>query len=138
MASMHYIKGRKCPNSTEQNFKTALSYLTKVRKEDFYQYERIKNMEIKIYYELGDLQGCLDTIDSFGKSFPKNEQIPDNVKNRQSNFVKFASRLAKLKDKLTKMDNDKKCKEKEELREEILACQDVDFRGWLLEKLEEI
>lgn len=137
-ACLNYIKGRRNKADRKMYYGTAIKLISKIKKEDFYYYTRIKNMEVKIYYELRKYTKCYDVIDSYRNSFERNDLIPENLRERYLNFIELTFKLLKLNDRLKNLSKEEIYKEKEALRNEIETCKEVDSRKWLLEKAEEM
>jgi len=87
MANLHYRKG---------NYDNALKSLVKVSVEDIYYQLKVKNLQIKIHYELGDYEMCKNVIDSFRHFLGGVKQFPEFVRIRFVNYVNFTSRMVNV------------------------------------------
>jgi hypothetical protein len=124
MGILNYRKGK---------YKESLDKLAKVSIDDFYYHLRVKNHEIKIFFELGDYEKVMFTVDSFRHFLNSNKLIPDYLKTRFSNYVNFTSRLANAL--LTNNPVEKIIP----IRREIDAHDaTLENRTWLLEQIDKI
>jgi hypothetical protein len=87
MANLNYRKG---------NYENALKYLVKVSIEDIYYQLKVKNLQVKIHYELGDYEMCKSVIDSFRHFLGSVKQFPEFVRIRFVNYVNFTSRMVNI------------------------------------------
>ncbi len=87
MANLHYRKG---------NYDNALKSLVKVSVDDIYYQLKVKNLQIKIHYELGDYEMCKNVIDSFRHFLGSVKQFPEFVRIRFVNYVNFTSRMVNV------------------------------------------
>lgn len=120
-------------NYRKGNYKQALEGLAKVSIEDFYFHLRVKNHQIRIFFELEDYEKVLFTVDSFRHFLNSNKLIPDYIKTRFLNYVNFVSRIAHA---LMIGDPGRKLLE---IQEEINRHDvDIENRTWLLEQIEKL
>lgn len=87
MANLNYRKG---------NYEKALKLLVRVSIEDIYYQLKVKNLQIKIHYELGDYEMCKSVIDSFRHFLSSSKQFPEFVRIRFVNYVNFTSRMVNI------------------------------------------
>lgn len=87
MANLHYRKG---------NYEKALKFLVRVSIEDIYYQLKVKNLQVKIHYELGDYEMCKSVIDSFRHFLGSVKQFPEFVRIRFVNYVNFTSRMVNV------------------------------------------
>jgi tetratricopeptide (TPR) repeat protein len=87
MANLNYRKG---------NYEKALKFLVKVSIEDIYYQLKVKNLQIKIHYELGNYEMCKSVIDSFRHFLGSVKQFPEFVRIRFVNYVNFTSRMVNV------------------------------------------
>ncbi len=131
-AILNYMKGYGKENHTKMySYNIALGYLNQVKSEDFHYMTRIKNHELKIFYELGYDDSTFSLIDSYFHYLSRNPIIPKHLAERYHNFITFLQRLTKLK-----LKPDSFCLEK--LRSEIDNNNTTEYKGWLLERIEEL
>jgi hypothetical protein len=74
----------------------ALKYLIKVSIEDIYYQLKVKNLQIKIHYELGNYEMCKSVIDSFRHFLGSVKQFPEFVRIRFVNYVNLTSRMVNI------------------------------------------
>jgi hypothetical protein len=86
-ATFNYRKG---------NYGEALKGLSKISIDDFYYQLRVKNHQLKIYYETGDFEMAKNIIDSYRHFLSTAKFLPDFVKTRFVNYVNFTSRLVNI------------------------------------------
>jgi hypothetical protein len=130
---LYYTKGSGTEDHEEKReyLCKAQEHLSMVKSEDFFYMLKIKKLLVKIYYELEDFVNLNYTIDSFVHYLNNNESIPGKLKEGSRNFVNASKNLLKLNEKYTKFDKDF-------LKKEISASENIDFKNWLLEKAEEL
>lgn len=87
MANLKYRTGK---------HEEALQYLVKVSIEDIYYQLKVKNLQIKIHYELGNFEMCASVIDSFRHFLSSVKQFPEFIKTRFVNYVNFTSRMVNV------------------------------------------
>jgi hypothetical protein len=130
-ADLNFVKGRENPGQRSKFYNIALNCLAKVKSEDFFYMTRIKNILLRIYYDLDDIEPALSIIDSYKHFLSKTKQIPEDLYEQYYNFIGFTGKLIKIKTKTETMALD-------ELKEEISSTKLLSFRGWLLEKISEM
>jgi hypothetical protein len=87
MSNLNYRKG---------NYEKALKFLVKVSIEDIYYQLKVKNLQVKIHYELGEYEMCKSVIDSFRHFLSSVKQFPEFVRIRFVNYVNFTSRMVNV------------------------------------------
>jgi hypothetical protein len=131
-AVLYYIKGTKSQGKTRaKNFVRALDYISRVKSEDFYYMTRIKNLLIKIYYELGEFDLTLYLIHSYKTYLSKTKIIPDNLLERYINFVNFTQKLSRIRKGTGGFPLNR-------LKKELADTPKVEYKGWLFKKIEEL
>jgi hypothetical protein len=83
-------------NYRRGNYGEALKGLSRVSIDDFYYHLRVKNHELKIYYELGDYDSTGRIIDSFRHFLSTTKYIPDYVRVRFVSYVNFLGRIVNV------------------------------------------
>lgn len=113
------------------NFPEAMEYCNKIKPDYFiYKYD-IKNLMLKIYYELGFYEAALNIIHSYKESLRKDEFLIDARKVRFKNFINFLQKII-----LIKINN--KSGEIDYVRSKLNKLEDVSFKNWLLNKVVEL
>lgn len=75
------------------SYGSALRRFARVEIDDFYYQMRVKNHQMKIYYETADFEMAKNIIDSFRHFLSTTKLLPDFVKLRFVNYVNFTSRV---------------------------------------------
>jgi len=120
LASIEFQKGE---------FDEALSCLSKIKYGDHLSRINIKNLTLKIYYELKSIDPFLATIDSYRQFLLKNKSITDSRREQCANFIDLLLQLLKAQEHPENTVF---------LRKKILETQNVMNKKWLLEKADEI
>lgn len=115
----------------KQYYDKALEFLAKVKSEDFYYMTRIKNLLIKIYYELRDFEHAKGIIASYKQYLTKNKIIPKDLYQRYQNFVNFTYKLIKIY-------SDCDLCSAGLLKKQIMESNNTEYKGWLIERLNEM
>jgi hypothetical protein len=115
----------------DKKFNESLGELNKINYDLFHYKIDIKNLQVKLYYELGYTEETLSLIDSYRHFISGNKYISSRYKLICSGFVNSVNRLIKLK---THADDGEKLL----LRKEINQINDKINQRWLLEKLNEL
>lgn len=113
------------------DFKGALESLSRVQNEDIFYKLEIKQILLKIYYELGMYGEAMDLCDTYRHFFPRNSLITEHLSKAAQNFIKFMSKLVKIKTGADKSDIPIMIKQ-------IKETDEIFARQWLLKKLNEI
>jgi len=115
------------------NFEKALWYINSIRTIKHIQYKLpVRDLTLKIYYELGMLVQSAYQIDSYRHFLNNNKgALSEERFLRILNFLKFYTRLVKIKEKNSLKDLVK-------LREEVENSSNTLERAWLLSKTGEI
>jgi hypothetical protein len=114
---------------TRNEFEKALEVLSKIKSVKHVQFKLVvRNLTLMIYYELGLYDLAYSNCDSY-RHFLKSiaGSFAKARFERQSNFLKFYSRLIKLKEKPGR-------KETDELNYDIGKTSNVVEKNWLIEK----
>ena len=123
LSSLSFAKGK---------FELALEYLSKVGSLDkAYFKKNLKNLTLKIYYELGWNVQAADAVDTYRHFLSRDIVMPESQKRRSLNFLKFYNDLLKLKE-------NKKSELINKVTAELSGTPNVVERDWLLEKLNEL
>lgn len=123
IARLNFEKGR---------YERSLENLAVVKYDHFIFRTDLKNLLLKIYYELNLYEESLHTADAFLHFLKNNKKVTDFNREASKNFLKYYKSIFKIKLKMTdKIDL-------AELREEIVNCDKVTNKDWLLEKADEV
>jgi hypothetical protein len=99
LAAKFYAQGSitKDKNEKKYLYETSLNLLSMVKIEDFYYETRVKLHQIRMYFELDELQRSLFLLDTLKHFLKKNKVMPKDVKDRYKNFADFVYDLVKLR-----------------------------------------
>ncbi|MEL7530569.1 MAG: hypothetical protein AAFN10_04640, partial [Bacteroidota bacterium] len=115
-----------------KEYRQALRKLWKVEIEDDYYELGKRAMTLKIYYEQDDQDGLDDQIRSFRAYLSRNKNISEYQRRAQAGLIRFAQRLAKLRNKRTALSQKKFRQSLEALTEQIKGTQQITNRDWVL------
>ena len=87
MANLNYRKG---------DYGNALKLLVKVSMDNISYNLKVKHLQIKIHYDIGDYEMCISVIDSFRHFLSSAKQMPEFVRIRFVNYVNFTSRMVNI------------------------------------------
>ncbi len=119
---LYFLKG---------DFDGALDCVSRVRKEYFLFKTDLKNLLIKLYYELDHIESALSMVDSYRHFLNKNKEISENHKETFRNFLNYFYSLLKIKSLQSKEDP-------EFIKSQISSENRIISRHWLLEKADEL
>lgn len=111
-------------------FMQALENLNEVSYDYFLFKSDIKNLSLKIFYELGFFEQAFSLLDSVKHYISSTKDLPAPFKLRETNFIKFINELLKIKTSGNK-------KDVSELRKTIIEELQVNSKAWLLKKIDE-
>ncbi len=119
----------------KKQFLEALDYLRMIQFSDvefidFYYHLYYKTLMIQTAFELSEVELLMSNLESFRLYLLRNEDIPENMKNTYSNFIRLVRKLGNVKYNLRKL--------KPELLEEIENTSPLINVGWLKTTLESI
>lgn len=89
----------------------------------------LKNLQVRLYYELGFTEELISAIDSYRHFISGSKYISPRYKLLCTGFISFTSKIVKAKTGNLK-------DEQSILKKEILKTESILYREWLLEKLE--
>jgi hypothetical protein len=121
LANLHFIKGE---------FEKALGRIVNIKYD--YPLHKIdaKVLQFKIYYELGHIEQAFNMLDTTRHYLSTANDINVMIKERNSNFIKHASELLKIKTGSSK--------DAGYIIEKLKSDKAVESQSWLLSKLKEI
>lgn len=122
MANLYFEKG---------NFDEALSSLSNIPYDVFVYKIDIKNLMLRVYYELELFDQAFSLIDAFKHFLSDSNEFSDYFKNQHSNFLLMYNKLLKAK-------SANNFKDAGFLSKEISKKENVASKGWLLEKAKEM
>jgi hypothetical protein len=112
---------------SKKEFSRALETLSKINFTYSLHKYLIKNLTLKIYYELNEPLSIYSLIDSFKHTIKRDKSVPQNVKILITNYTNFVKELVKIKHgEKTKEDIESR------IKKEITA-----EKSWLISKVRE-
>jgi hypothetical protein len=121
-ANWHYSLG---------NYETAIDYINKIEQDYFLYKIDIKNLSLKIYYELNYTEAALSLVKTYKETIRKNTLLNPERKKRYVNFSKYMELLILFKADACRHDIGY-------IRHKIIKNDSVAFKPWLLEKTESL
>jgi hypothetical protein len=113
-----------------KDYNSSLNFINKISVDYFiYKYD-IKNLLLKIFYELGYTEEALSMTHSYKEFLRNNKFLSEKRKRRHKNFVKYLERLILIK-------SGSYTEDVGYLRHEIKNKNDITYKNWFLEKLDE-
>ncbi|MBZ0203760.1 MAG: hypothetical protein K8I03_12150 [Ignavibacteria bacterium] len=83
-------------NYRKKNYGEALEGLAKISIDDFYYQLRVKNYQLRIYFETGDFESANTCIDTYRHFVSTQKYLPDHLRIRYLNFINFTHRLVNV------------------------------------------
>ena len=112
------------------DFKKALEHLNKVNTNHaIFKYD-YKNLLLRVYYETNDYEGALFLIETYSKLLNSKDILSSSIKAHYRWFVKYTERLIRA------TEEGKKIKLKM-LKRNLVRINNVSFKEWLLEKIDQ-
>jgi len=112
---------------SKKEFSRALETLSKINFSFSLHKFLIKNLTLKIYYELNETNSIYSLIDSFKHTIKRDKSVPENVKALVTNYTNFVKELVRIK-------QGEKNKEDIEAR---IKKETTAEKSWLLSKAKE-
>jgi len=112
-------------------FDKALECLNRISYDYFILKYDVKNLKLKIFYELGCNEEILCLIDAYKESLIRDHMLNDFSKKKYKNFISILEKLVKYRE------NGKKL-EKSVLIHDLRNGQNIIYKDWLIKKIEEI
>ena len=129
LAMYHYSCG---------NYEGTMELLRDVEFTDVYYNLGGKTTLMKTYYELNEMEAFFGMIDSFKAYLKRNKLISEYQYKVNSNLLRFAQKLAKLKRDKDFLSGSKFGKELKGISEKIETTSEITNIDWLKEKVEEL
>lgn len=111
-----------------REFDKALDYANKISMDYFIFKYDVKNLRLKIYYELGYFEEALSLIHSYREFLRNNQFLSEERKTRVRNFIRYLEKLILLRSGSSKHDAGY-------IKNQLLKEKSVTYKSWLLEKL---
>ena len=116
-----------CIFFSKKEFSSALETISRINFALPLHKYLIKNLTLKIYYELNETNSIYSLIDSFKHTVKRDKSVPDNVKILVTNYTNFVKELVRIK-------SGEKDKEDIEAR---IKKETTAEKSWLLSKVRE-
>ncbi len=129
LAMYHYSRNQ---------FKEAMTLLRDVEFTDIYYSLGAKTTLLRTYYELDELDAFFNMIDTFRTYLKRNKLISEYQYTVNNNLLKFAKKLAGLKNKKGVISKNAYDKEHQELQKAIANTPQITNVDWLKVKLAEL
>lgn len=115
----------------KKDYEKALSYIIKVQYDFPLHKIDAKILTFRIYYELGEYEHAYSVLDTTARYLSNTKELAKVFVERNSNFIKFAGELIKMR-------TSGKIKDKEHFISRIESEKAVELRGWLIRKINEL
>lgn len=115
----------------KKSFEASLNELNNINFELFHFKIDFKNLQLKLYYELGYYESLFSLIDTYKHFIANSKFISERYKIISGGFINSLIKLIKIK-------NENKLFEAEILKNEFRAIQDKTHQTWLIEKINEL
>lgn len=114
-----------------RDFSKALESLIKVKYEFFLFKIDVRNLTLRLYYELGYVEQTYSMLDTMSHYVSATNDLTDEFKTNEENFIKYIRRLLKLKESPSK-------DEIEFLLKELSKNNNIASKKWLVGKFDEL
>ena len=113
-----------------KEFDRAIEQLSKIKYDELYLKYDSKILQLMIYYETGEEESLISSLEAFRHFLTNNKLLPENKKELYTNFYRFFSRIftAKMKEDKTELGRIKKS---------ISPDVNIFNKEWLIRKLDE-
>lgn len=118
-------------NFERGNFDDSLKWLSMIKMEEFSYHLDIRNMYLRVYYELGNYESALFAAKAFLKYMNENTMITDDKKKSNENLVKYIIKLINYHSTNSKTDISS-------LMQHADKCKRLSNKEWLLTKIHQI
>ncbi len=113
-----------------KEYDKAKYYIDNISNADMQLKLHARITSIMIYYELGNIEEVLMQIETYRKYIMNDKLLSKNHRKFSANFIKFISMICKARYSFKTS--------AEDIKKNILECDMVSSRKWLLDKTEEI
>ncbi|MCB0724148.1 MAG: hypothetical protein KDC73_05560 [Ignavibacteriae bacterium] len=119
------------PDERKYFYETSLNLLSMVKIEDYFYETRVKLYQIRIYFELDELQRTLFLLDTLKHFLKKNKVMPKDTKERFKSFADHVYHLIKLRSGSDRVSF-------EEFKESVKNAPMISSRNWLRKQVERL
>ena len=115
----------------KNNYEKSLDYLSTLKTDEVYLKIDLKLLQARLYYELKEYDVLNSAIDSTRHFLKDNKFIAENRRVQFSTYINFLSALnnARLRKDEYKI---------QELKENIIKAEDLQWKDWFIKKVEEL
>jgi hypothetical protein len=114
-----------------REFERSLEFISKVTYSDIYNKFHGRIMLIALHYELNNFETLFSTAESFKKFIANDKLLTEQHKTTNSNFIKFAAALCRIKSGASNEDPGL-------VKKNISECGNLTYRKWLMDKADEL
>ncbi len=111
----------------KKQFSKAMEYLNKIKFDQFVFKLDMKNLQLKLAFELGYYESAVSIIDTYKHFLKNNALISESRRIMHNNFLNYANKLIQFKFGSSKVNIPF-------LKEQLEKSKDVFDKGWLIEK----
>lgn len=113
----------------------AIRLLNQIDYADIFYQISARMLLVHLYYDQEDTDSLLYQISSFKQFLTRNKEIDTEKRNGHLQFLRFARKLARLREKKSYTDAEKIQAEVASLRQELTSKEGITQKSWLEEKL---
>lgn len=118
----------------KRKYDEALNYLSRIKIEFSYHKQLIRNLTIKVYYEMNSHEETIALIDTSKHFLKRDKQIPQNIKGEYKKFLNYARKLIDMKMNV----NSYLEEERSVLLNKLNKEDGFRQKNWLIEKVKEL
>ena len=126
----YLVLGRKTGETVEY-YKKSLNHLSRVKTNDYDLMTGVKEHQIEMHYYFNDYDNALAVIDSYRHYLSNNNDIPKDILERFSNYLKVIDKLIKIK-------MGSKIYNLRTLKHDVISYKQIEYRRWFLKEIEEL
>jgi hypothetical protein len=109
----------------------ALDYINKVKYNYFLFKIDVRYLMFRLYYEMGYDEQAFSTLSSIAQFLKESKDLSEGFRKRGNKFVKYSRELLRRK-------TERNTKDLDHFKKQVKESDDVNSRGWILEKIEEM
>ena len=117
-------------NDSREVMEKAFDYLPKIHEDSFMLKYDIRDLYLKLYFDLNYYDQMIIYIENYRKFLKRNNLVTGEIKRRVNNFLKILNKLVFISEGSSKSSISS-------LRKEITDAKDLKHRDWLLKKIDE-
>jgi hypothetical protein len=113
------------------DYNASARHLLKISIDEFTYKHDIRNLTLRIYYEIGDYEKAFEMISSFREFLRSSKLLSKEFRNQYTDFINYTEKLLFFKSKQKNIDI-KRMKKELDKEDKIIS------KSWLIEKVEEL